>query len=117
MNSTSADNRTSLIVLIFSYTIFVISLFLMEWDALSTAYYGIHEIVSVIFGLSFFVLPIVAIVWLLDGKSIAKKGSINRHKLDTIYTIFFTDYFTPAPVKAFLYRYNCRKCRSYTLNV
>lgn len=63
MNSKSADNRTSSIVLIISFSIFVLSIFLMEWDALTQAYYNVHEMIGVVYGLSFCVLPIEGIVW------------------------------------------------------
>jgi len=63
MDSTSADNRTSSIVLIISFSIFVLSLFLMEWDALAEAYYNVHEMIGVVYGLSFCVLPIEGFVW------------------------------------------------------
>lgn len=63
MDSISDDNRTSSIVLIISFAVFVLSIFLMEWDALAEAYYGVHEIIGVVYGLSFFVLPIEGIVW------------------------------------------------------
>ena len=63
MNSTSANNRTPSIILVSSFAMFVLSLLLMEWDALAAANYGIHEIVSVIFGMSLYALPIAGIAW------------------------------------------------------
>lgn len=63
MDSISAGNRKSSIVLIISFSVFVLSFFLMEWDALAEAYYGIHEMIGVVYGLGFFVLPIEGIVW------------------------------------------------------
>lgn len=63
MNATSTDNRTSSIVLIASFSIFVLLIFLMEWDALTEAYYNVHEMIGVLYGLSFCVIPIESIVW------------------------------------------------------
>jgi len=63
MNTTSADNRRSSIVLIISFCVFVLLLFLMEWDALTEAFYNVHEMIGALFALSLFVLPIIGIVW------------------------------------------------------
>jgi len=63
MDSKSAGNRTSSIVLIFSFCIFVLSIFLIEWDALTEAYYFFHEILYLVYALGLFVLPIEGFVW------------------------------------------------------
>ena len=63
MNATSADNRTSSLVLIISFCVFILSLFLMRWDVLAEANYNVHEMTGVVFGLGFYVLPIESIVW------------------------------------------------------
>lgn len=63
MNSKSTDNRTSSIVLIISFSIFVLTIFLIQWDALTAAYYNGHEMLYGVYGLSLFVLPIEGIVW------------------------------------------------------
>lgn len=63
MDTISDNNRTSSIVLIISFAVFVLSIFLMEWDALTAAYYGIHEVISLVYGLSILVLPVEGILW------------------------------------------------------
>lgn len=63
MDSQSSGNRTSSIVLIISFSIFILSIFLMEWDAFSAAYFFAYEIVCLVYALGLFVLPIEGIVW------------------------------------------------------
>lgn len=65
MDIIADDNRTSSIVLIISFAVFVLSLFLMEWDALTESYYNFHEIICVVYGLSLFALPVEGIVWFI----------------------------------------------------
>jgi len=63
MDSTSAGNRKASIILIISFSIFVLSIFLIEWDALTAAYYSVHEMLYLVYALGLFVLPIEGIMW------------------------------------------------------
>jgi len=63
MQATAADNRMSSIILIASFSVFVLIIFLMEWNALTEAFYNVHEMICGLYGLSFFVLPIESIAW------------------------------------------------------
>lgn len=65
MDAISEDNRKSSIVLIISFAVFVLSIYLMEWDALTAAYYGVHEVICLVYGLGLIVLPVEGIVWLV----------------------------------------------------
>lgn len=92
MDPDSANNKVTSIILICTFTVFVLALILSEWDALTSANYNLHELIFIIRILSLLMLPLVGIIWFIFWKIYQKnkaQPTIKRTVLNSVSLLLF----------------------------
>jgi len=57
------DNKSASIILISSCMVFIISIFLFQWDYLTNISYRLHESFAILINIGIFLIPMEALVW------------------------------------------------------
>ena len=90
MDSDSANNKVSSIILICTFTVFVLALLLSEWDALTAANYNLHVFLFIIRTLSLFMLPLEGVIWFIFWKIYRKNSAqlVVKRKIMNAVSLF-----------------------------